>query len=329
MEEIRLGTIGSGNIVHWVLDGVMLTEGIRLEAVYSRNMEKGKKLAQQYGAGKVYTDMDTFLADENVNFVYIATPNILHYEQAKRALEAGKNVMLEKPFCPRLDQARELVELARAKKLILIDAVPTIFLPNLRILQEKLGEVGKLRLVMGNFSQYSSRYDQLLAGEMTNVFNPDFAGGCLMDINFYNVYLNVLLFGKPQKAVYTPNLYEGKIDTSGILTMRYPDFASTAVGAKDTWGVNYFQIEGEKGFIYADGGSVALTSIRVVTKNADETFNVQTNPTRWVDEVQYMTRHLLDGDYAFFDRGLDVMLDVIETIENARKDAGIFFPCDL
>jgi hypothetical protein len=111
--------------------------------------------------------------------------------------------------------------------------------------------------------------------------------------------------------------------------MRYPDFASTAVGAKDTWGVNYFQIEGEKGFIYADGGSVALTSIRVVTKNADETFNVQTNPTRWVDEVQYMTRHLLDGDYAFFDRGLDVMLDVIETIENARKDAGIFFPCDL
>lgn len=329
MEEIRLGTIGSGMIVHSILDGVMLTDGIRLEAVYSRSYKKGEEMAKQYGAAKIYTDMDLFLADESVNFVYIASPNILHYEQAKRALEAGKNVILEKPFCPTLKQARELVELARAKKLCLIDAVPTIFLPNLRILQEKLGEVGKLRLVMGNYSQYSSRYDQLLAGEVTNVFNPDFAGGCLMDINFYNVYLNVLLFGKPEHAVYEPNLHNGKIDTSGVLTMRYPGFVSASVGAKDTWGVNYFQIEGEKGFIYVDGGCNVLNSIRVVTKHSDETYNVQTNPNRWFYEVQNMTKRILEGDFAFFDRCLDIMLAVIEIIENARKDAGILFPCDL
>ena len=83
MEEIRLGTIGSGVIVHSILSNVQRTEGIRLVAVYSRSQEKGDALASKFGAQKVYTDMDAFLGDDEVNFVYIATPNLLHYEQAK------------------------------------------------------------------------------------------------------------------------------------------------------------------------------------------------------------------------------------------------------
>ena len=80
MKEIRLGTIGSGMIVHAVLDGVRETEDIRLEAVYSRTEDKAKELAAEYGGAKTYTDMDAFLADPAINLVYIATPNLLHYE---------------------------------------------------------------------------------------------------------------------------------------------------------------------------------------------------------------------------------------------------------
>ena len=202
MEEIRLGTIGSGVIVHSILDGVMKTEGIRCVAVYSRTEEKGRKLADAYSVKKVYTDMDEFLQDEETNFIYIATPNLLHYEQVKRALIAGKNVICEKPFCTKASQARELIELAEEKGLILVDAVPPAFLPNMEILKRELPKIGKIRLVMSNYSQYSSRYDLLLKGEVPNIFNPEYGGGCLMDINFYNVYINVALFGKPEKYVY-------------------------------------------------------------------------------------------------------------------------------
>ena len=73
-----------------------------------------------------------------VNTVYIATPNLLHFEQAKRALLAGKHVILEKPFTTNLRDARELVEIARQKKLMLVDAVPPSFGPNFRLLREKL-----------------------------------------------------------------------------------------------------------------------------------------------------------------------------------------------
>lgn len=328
MEEIRLGTIGSGVIVHSILDNVMRTEGVRLEAVYSRSTEKGAALAAEYGAQKVYTDMDAFLADETVNVVYIATPNLLHHSQAKRALLAGKHVILEKPFCTTARDARELVEIARGKNLLLVDAVPPSYCPNFEILRSKLPKIGRLKLVMTNFSQYSSRYDKLLAGELPNIFNPEFAGGCLMDLNFYNIYLNVALFGKPLDADYYPNFYPGAGDTSGVAVLRYDGFVSQNAAAKDTWGVNFVQIEGEQGYLYATDGSSGLTEVRLVTKCGEEVFNEQPNPDRWFYEVQAVTKLLLEENYGEIYRRLDVMLDVIDTLEKARKKAGIHFPGD-
>ncbi len=328
MKEIRLGTIGSGVIVHTILKNVAATEGIRLAAVYSRSVEKGKALAEEFGGGKVYTDMEAFLGDDEVNTVYIASPNLLHYEQAKRALLAGKHVICEKPFCTKACQARELVDMAREKGLFLVDAVPTAFLPNLEILKRELPKIGRVKLVMSNFSQYSSRYDLVLKGEVPNIFNPEYAGGCLMDINFYNVYLNVALFGKPQNSMYFPNIYGKLADTSGILMMQYDGFISEAAGAKDTWGVNFFQIEGEKGYIYIKDGSGALGEVKVVTKDSEELFNEQDNPDRWSYEVNAVTKFLLEEDYEAVYRGLDTMLEVVEVLESSRKKAGIFFPGD-
>lgn len=328
MEEIRLGTIGSGVIARSILDHVKESEGIRLVAVYSRDKDKGNALASEYGASRVYTDMDAFLTDGTINFVYIATPNLLHYEQAKRALLAGKNVILEKPFCTKAEYARELVTLAKEKGLFLVDATPTAFLPNLAVMQRELPKIGKIKLVQANYSQYSSRYDNLLKGEVPNVFNPEYGGGCLMDINYYNVYLNVALFGKPQDAVYYPNFYEGLADSSGILVMTYDGFVSEATGAKDTWGVNFFQIEGEKGYIYVENGSNGIAQVKVVTKTSEEIINEQKNPDRLFYEVTNLTRLVLAGDHNAIYRRLDTMLDVIETIETARKKAGILFPGD-
>lgn len=328
MEEIRLGTIGSGLIVRVFLNGVAQTEGIRLAAVYSRQEETGEVLAREYGASRVYTDMEAFLADGEVNFVYVASPNSLHYSQAKRALLAGKHVICEKPFCPRVEEARELVALAKQRGLYLIDAVPPSFLPNLAVVQRELPKIGPVRLAMSNFSQYSSRYDKLLAGELPNIFNPEFAGGCLMDINFYNIYLNVALFGKPRQVVYYPNVYKGIIDTSGVAVLGYDGFQSQAAGAKDTWGENFFQIEGLRGYIYIKDGSSGLTEVRVVTRDAEQVFNEQPLPDRWLYEVREIVRLVQGDDRAELDRRLDVMLDVIETLEKARKSAGIRFPGD-
>lgn len=328
MKRIGLGTIGSGVIVRAVLNHVMRTEGIELEAVYSRSQGKGEKLAGEYGCKKVYTDIGAFLSDENVSLVYIATPNLLHYEQAKKALLAGKHVLLEKPFTTRADHARELAEIAKEKGLFLLEAAPTSFLPNFEILRRELSGIGRVKLVMSNYSQYSSRYDAVLRGEKPAIFDPDYAGGCLMDINFYNVLLNVLLFGKPRAAAYHANRYPNLADTSGVMVMEYDGFVSTNAGAKDTWGINFFQIEGEQGYIYIENGSNGIKSVRVVTKTTDETFNAQPNPDRWFYEIQEVTRILLQEDYQSTYERLEKTIMTVETMESARKAAGILFPGD-
>lgn len=328
MKEIRMGTIGSGVIVHSILDNVMRVEGIRLEAVYSRSREKGEKLAGEYGCCKVYTDMDAFLADDQIDLVYIAIPNLLHYEKAKQALLAGKHVLLEKPFTVKAEQARELIRIARERKLFLMEAAPTGSLPNFAVLQRELPRIGRVKLVMSNYSQYSSRYDAVLRGEKPAIFDPEFAGGSLMDINFYNVLLNVLLFGKPKAAKYYPNRFPCMSDTSGVMVMEYDGFVSTNSGAKDTWGINFFLIEGEEGYIYIENGSNRFTSVRTVTKTSDETYNEQPDPDRLYYEIRELTRLLQEEEYQnVYDR-LNKTLQTVETMESARKAAGILFPGD-
>lgn len=328
METVKLGTIGSGQIVRKILDNVSVTDGIELAAVYSRSGEKAEALAAEYGCGRTFTDMDAFLADSQINTVYIATPNLLHFEQTKRALLAGKHVITEKPFTTRLSQARELAELAGKRGLLLIEAAPTAYLPNFSVLVRELSRIGKIRLVMSNYSQYSSRYDAVLRGEKPAVFDPQFGGGCLMDINFYNVLLNVLLFGKPKTAVYHANRCPGLADTSGTMVMEYDGFVSSNAGAKDTWGENFFQIEGERGYICVAGGANGIASVRTVTKNSDDTYNEQPNPDRLFYEIQAVTGLLRREDRQRVYSNLDVTLAVTEVLETARRQAGILFPGD-
>ena len=149
-----------------------------------------------------------------------------------------------------------------------------------------------------------------------------------MDINFYNILLNTALFGMPKHSKYYPNIYPGLADTSGVFVMQYDGFVSTNAGAKDTWGINHFTIEGEKGYIYIENGSNGIKSVRVVTKTSDETFNEQPDPDRWYYEVQALTKLFLAEDYDAIYARLDTTLETVRVIEQARKAAGIYFPGD-
>jgi len=322
---IKTATIGSGVIVHSFLTAVATVEGICCEAVYSRSREKGQALAAQYGVPKVYTELEEMWKDEEIAVVYVASPNSLHYEQAKQALLHGKHVICEKPFTPTFEQAEELVRLAKENGLFLFDAVPSSFLPHFQKIRELLPQIGRIRLVMSNFSKYSGRYDELLAGKVTNVFSREFAGGCLQDIGFYNLYFNVAMFGKPQDFIYYPNIWPGEVDTSGVLILKYPDFISTNAGAKDTRGENFVQIEGEKGYLYIRDGSSRLSEIKLVTEAGEQIVNHQLSDPGLTYEVAEIVRILREQDEEACMGRLGLMLEVIEVLEKSRKAAGIRF----
>ena len=108
--------------------------------------------------------------------------------------------------------------------------------------------------------------------------------------------------------------------------MQYEEFVSESAGAKDTWGVNSFQIEGEKGYIYVKDGSNGIAEVRIVTKTTEEIINRQENPDRLFYEVQALRNLFLNDDYETVYQGLAVTEQVMEVLEKARKGAEIYFP---
>lgn len=324
---MKIATIGTSFITEWFLSAAAKIDNAEPIAVYSRNEQKGKDLASQYGIQKVYTDLDAMLKDDEIECVYVASPNSLHYQHASAALTAGKHVICEKPFTSTAKELKELSELAKSKHLFLFEAIVTIHMPNYISLKEKLPELGDIKMVQCNFSQYSSRYDKFMAGESVNVFDPKFSGGALMDINIYNLHFVMNLFGKPNDVHYYPNMTRG-IDTSGVLVLNYEGFHAVCVGCKDTKSHNISQIQGEKGYITLNSETSRCANYSLTTNDGTVLPAIKQEDIALYYEIKDFMRIMEEQDYAACEALLEYSNEVMEVLEQARKKAGIRFPAD-
>lgn len=325
---MKIGTVGTGKIVEEFLDAVNEVENVECAAVYSRKEETARGLADKYNIKRTYTNYEDLLKDEDINFIYIASPNSMHYEHAYKALQYGKNVICEKPFTSTVEEAEALIKLAKKTKLLLFEAITTLYLPNYKKIKEQLAALGELKLVQCNFSQYSSRYDKFLKGEVTNVFNPEFSGGALADINIYNLHFVIGLFGKAKEIKYTANVAGNGIDTSGIVTLRYNDFVCECTGAKDSESPSFAIIQGTKGYIKLNGQASRCFSFEIGSGGKVETYNEQKFSNRMVYELIDFANIYDNNDLKKCYELLEHTLSVVETAVAARKDAGILFAAD-
>lgn len=326
---MKIGTIGTGNIVETFLSGIETIEDTQCIAVYSRKEETGKTLANKFNVPKVYTDLDLLLDDEAIDFIYVASPNSLHYDYCLRALKKGKNVICEKPFTSTVQEVEALISLAKEKKLMLFEAITTIHLPNYKLIKENISKLGNIKIVQCNYSQYSSRYNQLLKGETPNVFSTKFSGGALQDINLYNLHFVMNMFGIPKDVSYFANLHPNGIDTSGILILKYPNFICECVGSKDTASVNSVQIQGEKGYLYVHNGANGCRKFTLHIGSEEITIDKQKNENNLYYEMLAFSEIYRKGDLKTCYDLLNYSHSVMKVIVAARKDAGIVFESDL
>lgn len=313
---IRLATIGSGSIVDLFLDAVKKTEGICLEAVYSRTEERAEAFAGKHGAKKFFTDLESMLSDNSIDCIYVASPNSLHYDYARKALEAGKHVICEKPFVDTKQEAEELCGIAAEKGLCLMEAITVLHMPNYHKVKEWMSQIAPVRLAHFNYSQYSSRYDAYLEGKITNVFNPEFNGGALRDINVYNLHAAVGLFGKPIRQEYYGNRGFNGIDCSGTAVLQYEGFVCTCTGAKDCDGVNTGLIEGEKGYILVKEAGNTWGNAELHMRNGSveyAEYDLSTN--RMIYEVQDFVKACESGDVEQFKKWQAESLDVMDVLD--------------
>ncbi|MEG0249552.1 MAG: Gfo/Idh/MocA family oxidoreductase [Peptostreptococcus sp.] len=319
---MKLGIAGAGMIVKESL-GVLKSLDIKLEGICAtkHSEDKLKKLSKEYNIANYYTDFDEMLKNNEIDTVYVALPNILHYEFCKKALEAGKNVICEKPFTVKLRELEELFELAKEKKLILIEAITTLYLENFLEIKKliKNGDIGDVKMICANFSQYSSRYENFKNGIISPSFDPKFAGGSLMDLNIYNIHFVCGIFGAPREIKYIPCI-ENNIDVSGVLVLSYRDKECVCIASKSSNCSTNMQIQGTKATISMSGPTNGCESFTVFeNKNDIKEYNYNRYSHRMSKEFIEIEKIIDNKDYKKAEKMMINSLIVMEVIDRARE----------
>lgn len=212
-----------------------------------------------------------WISGDFVDAVYIGSPNSLHGEQAYLCLSNKKHVICEKPVTTDLEIFDKNVKLAKKNNVVYMEAMKTTFLPNMKVLKENIGRIGKIRNVIFNYSQYSSRYDKLLNGELTNVFDPKYHGGSSFDLGVYPLYMALYLFGEPLSFTARNIMVSSGVDGAGTIILTYEDKIVTIVHSKISQTYTKSEILGEKGSIVIDDIS-RLKSIKLVMREGDSEY---------------------------------------------------------
>lgn len=315
---MNLGIVGAGMIVKDFLSFTHELPEIKLEAIAARNIENLKNLQSIYNIKEIFTDLDECLSSPSIDTIYVAVPNNLHYSVAKKALEAGKNVICEKPFTLNYHETVELFELAESKNLILIEAITNQYLPNYLEIKENLSEIGNIRLVECNFSQLSSRYEAFKKGIIAPVFDKNQGGGVLGDLNIYNIHFVVGLFGAPKNSEYHPNIVR-EVDTSGILILEYDEFKVVCIAAKDTYNNSYANIQGDKGLIKVIGTLNEVPNYIIKNNEVEMKVNKNIHKHRMYSEFKKFIDVINNKDFDFMQKQKEHSLAVMEIFDKSRK----------
>ncbi len=176
---MRVGIIGTG----WIAEKAAITlRGLttcEAYAVGSRTLERAEAFAKEWGIAKACGSYAELINDPDVDLVYVGTPHSHHYDVTKEALLAGKPCLVEKAFMANYRQAKEIVDIAREKKVFLAEAIWTRYQPVVKMVRDLIdsGRIGTPRLVTATLG-YSM-------GEKPRIMRPDLCGGALLDLGVY------------------------------------------------------------------------------------------------------------------------------------------------
>ena len=316
---MQIGIVGAGMTVPWFLEAAKLIPEMEVRALFARKEEKRKEICEKYQVPVAYDSYEKLLADQSIDVLYLPVPNHLHYSFTKQALEAGKHVILEKPFTVTYEEAKKLAELARAKGLVLFEAITNQYNANYEKVWELLPGLGDVKIVQLNFSQYSSRYEAFKQGNIAPVFDPAKAGGALMDLNVYNIHFVVGLFGEPKAIHYYPNMEKG-VDTSGILVMEYPTFQCVCVAAKDCGAPLSVNIEGDKGCMFSHSNSGRFEEFSYQENKQEPIhYELARRDSIFAEELTAFTEYYVNKNQAELDRRLEHSLRVMKVLDAARR----------
>lgn len=264
---MNVGVLGAGYIAPVFVQHARQNSHYHITAVWSKREEELDKFNEL--VDYTTTDLNRIMNDTSIDVIYIGLPNKLHYEYAMKALLSNKSVIVEKPFCHNYDLAKELIDLAAQKNLFVFEAIMTRYHKNYIDASKQIDKLGDIRIIEGNFSQFSRRYEKFKDGIILPAFSKELAGGALMDLGIYNIHFVCGMFGEPKDVHYYANIVNG-VDTSGILVLDYGNFKASLVNAKDSTAKSHLLIQGDEGTMELTSTTSRCAQFRFSLFNGDE-----------------------------------------------------------
>ena len=246
MEKIRFGIVATGKIANKFAEDLTHSKHGVLGAVASRNIENAEKFANKFKCDTYYGSYEELYADSNIDVIYVATPHSFHLQNASDALKAGKPVLCEKPLTMNMDQTEELLATAQSENIYLMEGMWTYFLPTLKKAKEWIdaGEIGEVTQIRADFG-FASPFDPKHRN-----YNPELAGGSMLDIGIYPIALNWFVMRTDPKdiIVYGKTAPTG-VDSEVNMVFEYENSVSYLASSFTSKLQNTAYIAGTKGSI--------------------------------------------------------------------------------
>lgn len=319
---IKMAILGAGAIANKMAATITKMDEVEAYAIAARDLDRAQAFAEAYGFTKAYGSYEEMLADEAVDLVYVAVPHSHHYKMTKLCLEAGKHVLCEKAFMVNAEQARDVLALAKSKKLLLTEAIWTRYMPSRKIIDDIIarGEIGEVTSLTANLGYELSQIKRIWA--------PALAGGALLDVGVYLVNFARMVFGEDMTSVSSYAVFKDGVDMIDSIVMTFEG------GKTATMQCNVNAVLNRTGCIFGTKGYLEITNInnpeeiKVYNEEyqAVRTYAVPEQITGYEYEVEACVRAIESGSLECPQMPHAETIQVMEIMDGIRKSWGYEIP---
>ncbi len=320
---IRWGIVGAGNIAHSFAKDLELVAGNSLCAVASRNLDKAKGFAKTYKAKHAYGSYEELFKSDVVDVVYIATPHTSHADLSIRAMDCKKHVLCEKPMGVNSHEVQRMLVKAKENQVFLMEALWSRFNPTIKKVKQLIddGEIGAISYLKADFAFYGLDKD-----ENGRVLNPNLAGGSVLDIGIYPIFLSYLILGMPKKITAQAQFYKTGVEVQTAMIFEYDNAQALLFSGLASNSEIKAEIAGSSGSLFINSRWHEATGYQL-RKGADiEDVEIAKIGKGYTYEIDEVAKCIAAGQLESKLWSHQNTTDLCSLLDSVREKAGIRFP---
>ena len=322
-QEVRWGIVGLGSIAHTFAKDLALVSGGTLTAVASRSIDKAKEFANEYGVEHTFDSYDALFDSNEVDVVYIATPHTSHESLSVKAMEKGKHVLCEKPMGVNPEQVEQMIAVAEKNKVFLMEALWSRFNPSIQKTKQLVqnGEIGSIGFIYADFAFYALGRDA-----ENRLLNPNLAGGSLLDIGIYPIFLSYLMLGMPKKIQASSHFYKTGVEMQTSMIFEYENAQAILYSGLNSKSEMKAEISGSEGSIFLHSRWHEAQGYTIEKQGELIDYGLPTHGRGYTYEIEEVQDCLISGQLQSNIWSHQNSKDLARLLYEVRQKSGVIFP---